>query len=86
MPSKQTSKTLEKSDSDFLFRPRLYEYSPNIVVSGTELHTDYKSASDDILISHLSIGTARDPMQFTTSFFHFAFSHSLGHTRILLGL
>jgi len=42
---------------------------------------DYKSASDEILISHLGIGIAQDPVQFTTSFFHFAFLHSLGRLR-----
>jgi len=39
---------------------------------------DYKSASDETLISHLGIGKAREPLQFTTSSLDFAFLHSLG--------
>jgi len=60
------------------FRPRLCKNSPNFVADGAALHIDYKSASDETLISHLGIGKAREPLQFTTSSFHFAFLHSLG--------
>jgi hypothetical protein len=49
------------------------------VADGAALHIDHKSASDEILISHPGIGKAREPLQFTTSSFHFAFSRSLGH-------
>ncbi len=63
---------------DVCFWPRLCENSPNFVADGTALHIDYKSASDEILISHIDIRKAGKQVQFTTSFFHFAFSHSVG--------
>ncbi len=61
--------------------PRLCKNPPNLVADGTALHIDYKIASDETLISHLGIGKAREPLQFTTSSFHFAFLHSLGRKR-----
>ena len=74
---------LETQDSDFRFRPRLCKNSPNFVADGTALHIDYKSPSDETLIFHFGIGKAREPLQFTTSSFHFAFLHSLGQKRPL---
>ncbi len=70
-----------KVDSCVRSWPRLCKNSPNFVADGTTPHIDYKSASDETLISHLGIGKAREPLQFTTSSFHFAFLHSLGQER-----
>ncbi len=58
--------------------PRLCENSPNFVDDGTALHIGYNGASDEILISHFYIGKSREPVQFTTGFRDFTFSHSLG--------
>ncbi len=63
--------------------PRLCKNSPNLMADGTALHIDYKIASDEILVSHLGIGIARERLQFTTGPFHFAFLHSLGRKRPL---
>ena len=41
-------------------RPRLCENSPKFVADGTALHIDHKSASDEILSSHLGIDMNTD--------------------------
>ena len=79
--AKRPFNLLEIPDSDFHFRPRLCKNSPNFVADGTAFHIDYKSPSAETLISYFGIGKAREPLQFTTSSFHFAFLHSLGQMR-----
>ncbi len=64
-------------------KKRFKRYSPEFKREAL-MRASEEGVTDVIVCEELGIGKAREPLQFTTNSFHFAFLHSLGRKQTLI--